>query len=65
MHSPADIMFFSLVATAGAALSFLLSYTLLSAALWWISRRGVRGFERSAHLFTLRGHLRNAPGRCG
>lgn len=62
MHSPADLMFFSLVATAVTALPFLLSYALLSFGLWWISRRRERGFERSTHFFAPRGHFRNGPG---
>jgi hypothetical protein len=62
MHSPADLMFFSLVATAVTALPFLLSYALLSCGLWWISRRGERGCEQPTHFFAPRGYCQNGPG---
>ena len=54
MYSPADVMLFSLLATAIAALPFLLSYVLLSVLLWWISRRRERAFERPAPSFASR-----------
>lgn len=54
MYSPADVMLFSLLATAIAALPFLLSYVLLSVLLWWISRRRERAFERPARSFASR-----------
>lgn len=62
MHSAADLMFLSLVATAIAALPCLLSYALLSVALWWISRRRERGFEHPARFFAPRGYSRRARG---